>query len=1735
MTDAEERKSNLSSGNPFGGKDTADPIADIMPAKEGAPPKEEATKQTQQQPEPEREAKPEAKSSARSSSSTALIVDVSNKSTHFWVPDDAVSNCGLCKKGFSIFRRKHHCRMCGQIFCGGCSEGKVKLPKTYGWGEKKVRVCDTCKGNVQSEKAPQNPEEALMQRLSVGGEESSVPHSEHFKTLSIEPTSDISVIKKQYMKLAAKLHPDKAKAAGIHYDTTEEFNKVKNAYQALRKMLESGADGKEMAKKQSQRKDGTVKAGQKLERDDSGKVIHAKACSCCHRVFTLIRRRHTCRMCGSVVCQNCSPSKRAVEGFSVPERVCVNCTRVGDQAALNVGSVLMITDSVAELKGHDYLRQLKFEAHVEAIEGKGFVTVLSFAPEAAQVDESKMRNLRAHGISEIRTLEDYKWLREQLLFRMKPRHKIVPPLFPMKNKKSQFEQLKTFLNVVLKHILLHDDPIFQLFITMKKKDLDTLKLEPGTLKDITAWKRIPVLQLQVQVMNMFKCDGESWYKFKIEQHCCERITEEQQRREKRQQSRIDQHKERISVQAIRTEEYQNRMSAMESRKSTYETRTKERDSRIKIEQENKDRQRSTDKLVYIHRDEDAKSRTQAAKDVKDNREAYDADVAQHNKAVADQKRHLDTLVSVQTEWALDKQEYPNQVHKWLLNHMQAELPSPQPNMQLPDLVRKLIALRDEIPEASIRDTERLEELKSKYENESDLVVDEKETLQKEKEPIAVEAKNWEKEYKQIEHEKELIASERANRKKKEEVIETDVSKQEHMIEVRAKTQAGRMDIQVARKDEQNARKKKHELEIAEERKRVTEQKEWEDKLKEAIKFENERLKRQRTDTHVLRFDHSLSETLLTNVKQGLEAHKKALKECKALTVEHFEINKAELRKGKQERTEADADLLRMKEGQGRRTIHEIEDGTYDERDSFAIEIHKRRMRNETSLATEEKGLADERKRLDQEVGRIGEEEKTLKLMKTENTAEEVSIVAMYDLIDQLETAIREDETSRATKMKEYLSFVNGIVAKQTERLMRYKDIQQVQQTRTKACGDRLQESKASMAKLIDMDEASGARLERAEKRSDKMERQRGEQTQVEERLFFDNMKEAEEKAKDVKECQTASGSLDQINKFVQSLRPAMNLGMKEKSEQVRILQNTWKASKSDHTALNNFTKKYPKESVSLSGMDNIPDHDNEFAHTLRTPYELAFKQDEMESKDYFHPISAALLKEGDTFAMLRSSQDDLTVWIQKLRDSVRDENTMRKQEDEHLQAQLKKRLEKERKINASHSKINREVEEIVVEYQRLQTEMKNFEKNLEASSFEKKRKETETENSEANRIKTDGASRHVDVKSLNESQAPDEKDVNANEKDLSRVNSLYSKYTHEASAIRAKKESTEEKHKKLQAVVEEYTAKAGDDLKELKQKVCTPGSNEKPHEQDEFMITHRKAVSDLSQRVSNYIGKMQSLTSVASDLSVVLKKWQTSCNRLAEQQEEVAESCKRIASELKAVESTMGEKREAHSRWRKAYVDKLEELKRKVTASVARSSKTTESANEVEKLCDLSAMEEHLKKGQSIIDDIKNKGSHRNPDSSLLTEKYEFQKLMRETKAALDDVRVAYVGFNRKATADVDAGSKKLEQSLNSLRKLSTELKEKDILEKLNSEAEDIPKHSAWDNDLTKMSSQINASIKKLDGISTTSLEDRRSKFEELLKSVQSLTSQVKTEYEDFKSAIDAACGSLKTKIEAMG
>lgn len=67
----------------------------------------------------------------------------------FWMPDDSCRVCYECDSQFTVFNRRHHCRLCGRIFCAKCTSNFVPVSfddmrKSQEEVEQRIRVCNYC-------------------------------------------------------------------------------------------------------------------------------------------------------------------------------------------------------------------------------------------------------------------------------------------------------------------------------------------------------------------------------------------------------------------------------------------------------------------------------------------------------------------------------------------------------------------------------------------------------------------------------------------------------------------------------------------------------------------------------------------------------------------------------------------------------------------------------------------------------------------------------------------------------------------------------------------------------------------------------------------------------------------------------------------------------------------------------------------------------------------------------------------------------------------------------------------------------------------------------------------------------------------------------------------------------------------------------------------------------------------------------------------------------------------------------------------------------------------------------------------------------------------------------------------------------------------------------------------------------------------------------------------------------
>ncbi|XP_010465319.1 PREDICTED: 1-phosphatidylinositol-3-phosphate 5-kinase FAB1B-like [Camelina sativa] len=70
-------------------------------------------------------------------------------SRDFWMPDQSCRVCYECDSQFTLINRRHHCRLCGRVFCGKCTSNSIPFVPTTDlrtpreeW--ERIRVCNYC-------------------------------------------------------------------------------------------------------------------------------------------------------------------------------------------------------------------------------------------------------------------------------------------------------------------------------------------------------------------------------------------------------------------------------------------------------------------------------------------------------------------------------------------------------------------------------------------------------------------------------------------------------------------------------------------------------------------------------------------------------------------------------------------------------------------------------------------------------------------------------------------------------------------------------------------------------------------------------------------------------------------------------------------------------------------------------------------------------------------------------------------------------------------------------------------------------------------------------------------------------------------------------------------------------------------------------------------------------------------------------------------------------------------------------------------------------------------------------------------------------------------------------------------------------------------------------------------------------------------------------------------------------
>jgi len=256
-----------------------------------------------------------------------------------WKPDGAVQLCQHCKLKFSFTVRKHHCRVCGDIFCDSCS------PEIAIYLGDIVRVCGTCtmertneiKEMNRQQKEKENRilqlriEEGMMMKQEEKDEKDSTPLEQKRRSKPPSPYSSSPQSNPSSLSDSQNNHKFRQQQMRLKLALQEEEEKERERQEL------KAVPWKSTTWTPSSERIHYQDLGYSLENTDSAPPVPVTVvdkskwmldtdtvkCMDCGYRFDSVIRRHHCRVCGAIFCDACSPEIGIYYGGHV--RVCADC------------------------------------------------------------------------------------------------------------------------------------------------------------------------------------------------------------------------------------------------------------------------------------------------------------------------------------------------------------------------------------------------------------------------------------------------------------------------------------------------------------------------------------------------------------------------------------------------------------------------------------------------------------------------------------------------------------------------------------------------------------------------------------------------------------------------------------------------------------------------------------------------------------------------------------------------------------------------------------------------------------------------------------------------------------------------------------------------------------------------------------------------------------------------------------------------------------------------------------------------------------------------------------------------------------------------------------------------------------------------------------------------------------------------------------------------------------------
>jgi len=125
-----------------------------------------------------------------------------NSSCTAWMPDEAAHACMHCNRIFTFYRRRHHCRTCGRLFCGSCApnvrDPGCLLVRRQAASQPK-RICLDCHGgHISCAYSPDSSNAARPLLGSFASDAAANSQQEHYFAGSDELKKELQELKRDY-------------------------------------------------------------------------------------------------------------------------------------------------------------------------------------------------------------------------------------------------------------------------------------------------------------------------------------------------------------------------------------------------------------------------------------------------------------------------------------------------------------------------------------------------------------------------------------------------------------------------------------------------------------------------------------------------------------------------------------------------------------------------------------------------------------------------------------------------------------------------------------------------------------------------------------------------------------------------------------------------------------------------------------------------------------------------------------------------------------------------------------------------------------------------------------------------------------------------------------------------------------------------------------------------------------------------------------------------------------------------------------------------------------------------------------------------------------------------------------------------------------------------------------------------------------------------------------------------